>query len=205
MIAKEDTRNTRERRYKNKLHGMKKYNKKTKSKNLVVLKRKFKADSPPLIYQSTAPEFNFLKYLRVVKRWVRVKYNMSTSDLEIFLFLYDEGIWKLKEFNQAEEIHNWERNRLKRYLERGWVRVWREGKGYKGYAKLYELTPKAKRIVKSFYLKLTQNEAVPENKQNNPMFLTKNESYTMDAYKNAISRMNSKREETRRDNNHYDN
>ena len=203
MIQKEDTRTTQREGYKNRLWGMKKYTKRNQTKNKVILRRHTKGSAKPLVYNAHDPKYNFLKYWRVVRKWATVKYDISTSDLEVLLFLYDEGIWKKSDFLQATEIHSWDTKRFKRFLDNDFIRIWRQGKGYKGYAQLYELTPKAKRMCKSIYLKLTQEEAIPTNKQNNPMYLAKNSSYIMNQYKKAIDLMNKKRKEKREEEGFY--
>lgn len=170
----------------------------------VILKTHNK-NSKVLVYNSHEPKYNFLKYWRIVRKWATIKYELSTSDLEVLLYLYDEGIWKKVTFLQTTEIHSWEQGRLNRYIEDGLVRIWRQGKGYKGHARLYELTPKAKRICKSVYLKLTQEETIPENKQNNPIYLSKNKGYSLNYYRKAIQLMNKKREKTRQREGFYNN
>ncbi len=147
MIAKKDTVITKKKE--NKLYGMKKKPKYTE--NLVILKRHYRADVEPLMKVSHQPKYNFLKYWRIVRKWAYVKYDLSIADLELLLFLYDEGLWKLQDFVDATEIYSWDTKRLHKFLDKGLTRVWRERKGYESRAKLYELTPKAKRICKSVY------------------------------------------------------
>ena len=117
MISKKDKKITKLNSYKHKLSGMKKYANKKYTENLVVLKRHYRANTEPLIHNAHEPQYNFLKYWRIVKKWAIVKYDLSTSDLELLLFLYDEGIWKLKDFMEATEIHSWDTGRLKRFID----------------------------------------------------------------------------------------
>ena len=37
-------------------------------------------------------EYNFLKYWRVVRYWVKKKYGLSQGELEVLLYLYDEAL-----------------------------------------------------------------------------------------------------------------
>lgn len=204
MIQSEDTLSEQKEGYKNKLWGMKKFSKTNSTKNKVILKRHTKGNATPLVYNAHDPKYNFLKYWRIVRKWAITKYELSLSDLELLLFLYDEGIWKKSDFLQATEIHGWDKHRFQRFKKQDLIRVWRDGKGYKGYATLYELTPKSKRICKSIYLKLTQEEPIPTNKQNNPMFLAKNTGFAMNYYRKAIHLMNKKRETKRNEDGDYD-
>lgn len=204
MISTEDTKVTKPNKYTNKLHGMQKYTRKKYSESLVVLRKHYRADVPPIIANAHEPKYNFLKYWKVVRKWATVKYDMTLSDVEVMLFLYDEGIWKKKDFLNATSIHSWEKGRLERFIRRGWIRVFREGKGYKGHARLYEMTPAAKRICRSIYLKVTQEEAIPENIQNNPIFKKTDETYILKVYRSAIKRMNAQRSAKRLAEGSYD-
>lgn len=202
MITGADTKKTKKQKYV--LNGMAYNHNKPYTENLVVLRRHYRGDDKPIIINSYEPRYNFLKYWRVVRKWAMVKYNMSSSDLEILLFMYDEGIWKSKDFLSATEIHTWEHGRLSRYLERGWIKIFREGKGYVGHARLYEMTTVSKRICKSVYEKLMQEEAIPENHQNNPIFKKTNDSYINRMYMRAIKAMNKKRISAREKDGSYD-
>ena len=90
-----------------------------------------------------------------------------------------------------EGIYDWDRNRLSHLIRKGYVVTWRE-KEMRTQAKLYTLSVGAKRICSSVYKKLLQEEHIPENKRNNPIY--RGDSYMDKVYRKAIERMNMARE-----------
>lgn len=144
-----------------------------------------------LIYDQKLPELNFMKYWRIVKYWAKRKYKISESDLEVLLFLYDEGLFTKKEFRNFTSLLSWDKDRLSKFIEKGYVVLWREHKGYKQRAKLYILSVSAKRICNSIYKKLLQIEKIPENSVNNPIF--KGSNSTDKIYRRLIHQMNKKK------------
>lgn len=145
-----------------------------------------------LLFQQRVRDYNFLKWWRVVRYWAKRKYGISNEDLEVLLYLYDEGVFTRKEFKKFEGILSWDRNRLNELMDRGYIVLWRDHKGYKKYGKRYTLSAHAKMIVNTTYKKLTQEEHIPENHYNNPIF--KGDGYMDKKYRSIIKLMNSKRD-----------
>ena len=110
-------------------------------------------------------QFNYLKYWRVVRYWIKSKYGLTTGELDVLLFLY------VKRFDKL--------------LRDKWIEVFRKRTG-KNKA-LYQLSYKGKRVVNSIYKKLN-GEEIPSSEYN-PIFL-RNVSYTDKVYKNFIKEMN---------------
>ncbi len=120
-----------------------------------------------------------LKYWRVIRQYVKVKYGLTQSDLDIILFLNSEGYFNKDKFEEFDRILSWEVQRFDRLLRDGWIEVFRKRQGkIKG---LYTLSYKAKRVVTSIYKKLN-GEELPTSPSQNPMFL-KNVSYTDRRYR----------------------
>jgi len=129
---------------------------------------------------------DYLKYWRVIRQYVKVKYGLTQSDLDIILFLNSEGYFNKDKFEEFDRILSWEVQRFDRLLRDGWIEVFRKRQGkIKG---LYTLSYKAKRVVTSIYKKLN-GEELPTSPSQNPMFL-KNVSYTDRRYREAIINMN---------------
>jgi len=138
---------------------------------------------------------DYLKYWRVIRQYVKVKYGLTQSDLDIILFLNSEGYFNKDKFEEFDRILSWEVQRFDRLLRDGWIEVFRKRQGkIKG---LYTLSYKAKRVVTSIYKKLN-GEELPTSPSQNPMFLKnvsytmflKNVSYTDRRYREAIINMN---------------
>lgn len=136
-------------------------------------------------------EFNFLKYWRIVRYWAKRKYDITTEELEVLLYLYDEELFTRSQFRKFEGILAWDKTRFNEFVRRGWIVVWRDKK-HPREAQLHTLSIKAKRICHSVYKKLSQEEHIPENAVNNPIF--KGDNYADKVYRQAIKRMNQARE-----------
>ena len=129
---------------------------------------------------------DFLKYWRVIRQYVKIKYGLTQSDLDILLFLKSEGYFSKDKFKEFDKILSWEEHRFDRLLRDGWVEVFRKRKGKrKG---LYNLSYKSQRVLTSIYKKLN-GEELPTSPSQNPMFL-KNTSYSNKMYRQAIENMN---------------
>jgi|TARA_R110000782_G_scaffold54064_1_gene114536 hypothetical protein len=139
------------------------------------------------IYERAIPKNDYLKYWKVVKQWAKVKYKLGTADIEMLLFLYSEGLFTQKQFEEYNEIMTWDKNRFHNLLKDKLIIVWRKRKGRD--ATLYELGFSGKRICASIYKKLNMEELVSENKRSNPMFSTQ-AVYSEKVYRNIIKKMN---------------
>jgi len=138
-------------------------------------------------YDRRQPTFDYLKYFRIVRYWVKRTHNLSLPDLEMLLFLYSERLFKRSDFNDYEEIFSWDVKRFERLRQDGWISIWRKAKG--SQPALYEVSYKGKRLIVSIYKKLAGEETISEVAQRNPIF-KKNSPYTDKVYRRAIKRMN---------------
>ena len=129
---------------------------------------------------------DYLKYWRVVRYFIKAKYNLSQADLDIILFLYSEKYFSKDKFAEFDKLISWNVNRFDNLLRDGWIEVFRK---YDGKKKgVYQLSYKAKRVVSSIYKKLS-GEEIPTSLSSNPLF-AKNVSYSDKVYRNMIKEMN---------------
>jgi hypothetical protein len=129
---------------------------------------------------------DYLKYWRVIRQYIKVKYKLTQSDLDVLLFLNSEGYFDKDKFSEFDNVLSWDVGRFDKLLRDGWIEVFRKRHGKtKG---LYTLSYKAKRVVTSIYKKLS-GEEIPTSPSQNPIFL-KNVSYSDKRYRNAIIAMN---------------
>lgn len=129
---------------------------------------------------------NYLKYWKVVKQFVKTKYDISTADLEMLLFLRSEKYFSKEDFDEFNELFHWEKNRFERLRQEGWIDVFRKKTGNRRV--LYQLSYKAQRMLTSVYKKL-EGEEIPESKSSNPQFLA-DVSYTDKVHRNYIKKLN---------------
>ena len=77
-------------------------------------------------YDRKEPSNDYLKYWKVVKHWARAYYNLKTADIEMMLFLYSEGLFTRKQFEEFNEIMSWDKMRFQKLLKDKWIIIWRE-------------------------------------------------------------------------------
>jgi hypothetical protein len=163
-----------------------KMNRIIKEKEVAVIKQK---NSSPKNYRFNERASSYLKYFRVARKYIQKKYEISLSELELLLFLYDENVFTKETFNSYActlgfSTMNW----IDKFEEREIVKVWREGTREK---KLYVLTHKYKMACNKLYKHL-EGEAIPQNAQFNPLFKS-NVSFSDKMYAKLIKQMNEKR------------
>jgi len=146
-------------------------------------------------YDRKQPKSDYLKYWKVVKQWAKSKYNLTTSDIEMMLFLYSEGLFTQKEFLEYNEIMSWDKNRFHNLLKDNFIIIWRKRNGRQ--ATLYELGFSGKRICASIYRKLNLEETISEYGRRNAMF-KKSAKYSEKVYRKIIKKMNIEIKESKR-------
>lgn len=114
------------------------------------------------------PRIDFLKNFRICRYWVKNKYDLGISDLEIILFLYTEQVFTRNKFEEYRNIMPWQANYFKKMKEKELISIWRERK-YREAA-LWELSFKGKRIVREFYSRLTGEVLISERPHSNRTF-----------------------------------
>lgn len=141
-------------------------------------------------YQRTEPKYDYFKYLRVVRHWVKRTHGVGLADLEMLLFLYSEYLFKRTDFNEYQQIFSWDVNRFNKLLREGWIHKWRDSKP--GQCALYEVSFKGKSMITSFYKKLAGEERIAESPGQNPMF-KRNSPYTDKVHRRVIKNINKSR------------
>ena len=135
-----------------------------------------------------------LKYWRVIRYFIKSKYGLTTSGLDMLLFLYSEDIFSKEKFDEFDSLLSWNEARFDRLLRDGWIEVFRKRR--KKHKTLYGVTFKAQRVISSVYKKLS-GEEIPTSLNNNPIF-AKNVKYSDKAYRKMILEMNHLRRQQQR-------
>ena len=135
-----------------------------------------------------------LKYWRVIRYFIKSKYGLTTSDLDMLLFLYSEDIFSKEKFDEFDNLLSWNEDRFNRLLRDGWIEVFRKRR--KKHKTLYGVTFKTQRVISSVYKKLS-GEEIPTSLNNNPIF-AKNVKYSDKAYRKMILEMNHLRRQQQR-------
>jgi len=141
------------------------------------------------VFTATERQFTFLKNWRIVRYYIQKRYDLTVSELDMLLFLYDENVFDKKTFNSFANSMSWDRSRFSNMNDRGLIRMWRKGK-IAAHKQLYELTHKSKIICSHTYKKLVGIELISEDPYKNKIM--RGESYTDKIYRSLIKKMNAK-------------
>ena len=133
------------------------------------------------------PQINdYLKYWRVIRYFVKAKYNLSTAELDMLLFLYSEEVFSKDKFKEFDNLLGWNVNRFDNLKRDGWIEVFRKRVGKR--KALYQLSYKCQRVINLIYKRLS-GEEIPTSAVNNPMF-ARDVKYSDKVYRNMILEMN---------------
>jgi hypothetical protein len=143
----------------------------------------------PFSYKRAEVEHDFLKYIKVVRAWVRIKHKWSYSDFELISFLYSEHIFDECTLMQYGRLFGFNQNRVPQMIERGLINVFR--KGGRGFSPMYELSASAKGIMRSVYKKLLGQEPINEFVTDIQLAEKKDSRYIDRQYTRVIKRMKS--------------
>jgi hypothetical protein len=128
---------------------------------------------------------DYLKYWRVIRQFIVVKYKLKYAELDMMLFLYSEDRFTKDKFQEFNEVLPWDVQRFEKMRREGWITVFRKRHGK--HKALYELSYKGKNLIDMVYRKV-EGEEIPMTKQNNPMFFA-NTNYSNKVYRNFIKKM----------------
>ena len=141
-------------------------------------------------------QYDFLKYWRVVRRYVLQKYGLHSADLDMILFLYSERYFDAGKFAEYDNILRWDEQRFYRLVEEGWIETFRPKT--KAKKAIYKLTMKSNRMCGAMYSKLVGDEPIPMSAASNKMF-KKNACFRDKTVRMIIRKMNQELKEKRFD------
>ena len=137
---------------------------------------------------------DYLKYWRVIRQYIKVKYNLTQADLEMLLFLNTEPYFTVDKFEEFDSIMSWEKKRFHRLHQAGWIegtKTFRVGRRMK-----YSLSFRASRMITEVYNYLEGKE-LPITEGANPMF-KRNVRYTDKVYRYFIMNLRTKSKQQQR-------
>jgi hypothetical protein len=119
-------------------------------------------------YIRREPKNDYMKYYRVIRRYVMFRHEIQESDLEMLMFLYSEGLFTYWRFRELSNFNGWNVKKFKKMKDGGWIHMWRDKKGSE--YRLYEMTRKGRMVITDMYKKLNYEEEISEMPKNNPIF-----------------------------------
>jgi hypothetical protein len=137
---------------------------------------------------------NYLKYWRVIRQYYKAKFGLSQADIDILLFMYSEGYFTKRRFDEFDRLVCWDKDRFSVMKRKGWFELFKASIGNK--PAIYQMSDKAKLIVADIYRKLN-GEELPMHNKRNPM-LKRSAKYSEKIYIDMIVEMNSFIQQQRR-------
>lgn len=132
---------------------------------------------------------DYLKYWRVIRQYIKTKYGLTQSDLDMLMFIYTEKYFSKARFDEFSRIVSWDADRFKRLKENGWIESFRKYDPRTNTRAIYQISPDGKRVVQSIY-RMLRGEEMPITPKYNPMFKN-NAKYMSKVYRNSIRELNS--------------
>ena len=86
---------------------------------------------------------DYLKYWRVIRQFVKIKYELTQADLDMLLFLYSEKYFDKDKFEEFDTLLGWDRSRFERLKQQGWIQVFRSPMTPGGRRAMYQLSIKS--------------------------------------------------------------
>jgi hypothetical protein len=129
---------------------------------------------------------DYLKYWRVIRQFVKIKYELTQAELDVLLFLYSEKYFDKNKFEEFDSLLSWDIHRFEKLKQLGWIVVFRKRVG--SHKTIYQLSIKSERMIQSIYRKLS-GEEIPVSNSTNKMF-AKNVSHSDKVYREMILKMN---------------
>jgi len=129
---------------------------------------------------------NILKYWKVVREWMKAKHGLTQADLDMLLFLYDEGTFRQADLVKFEKLLSWDRKRQQRLMDSGWIALLVARNPKRNTT--YRLTIKGKRALTEMYKRL-YGEVFDEP---NPLYRN-DAGYQAKRYRRFIENLNQER------------
>jgi DNA-binding MarR family transcriptional regulator len=111
---------------------------------------------------------NYLKYFKVIRRYIMAKYNVTPAELDVLLYIYSESYFTVKTFMKISKTLKWDSDRLFKLIRAGWVEKFRNASP--GRPARYQITMKGSRLVTELYNILEGDKEIRQNKRANPMY-----------------------------------
>ena len=138
-------------------------------------------------FDKKEPEWDFMKFYKIVKYWAKMKYGLSTADLELLFFLYSEMPFSKADFKTFTQVFPFDVSRFERLLRDKWIVKWRNRTATEGA--LYVLAYKGNQAVTTIYKKLT-GDLISEDRRENKLFKKTGLTYSNKTHRNALIEMN---------------
>jgi len=95
---------------------------------------------------------DYLKYWRSIYHYTKRKHNVTSSELDMLLFLYSEPYFTMKTFLSFDKSLKLDRMRLKKLIEKGFIDIFKKTRGPR--AARYQMSRKGSTMISTMYKQL---------------------------------------------------
>lgn len=131
---------------------------------------------------------DYLKYWRVVRKYIKERYGLSQVDLDILLFLYSEPYFTRDTFDEFDRVCPWDLQRFENLRQQGWIVVFRKNNHYS--KALYDLSHKAKQLCALTYKLLNGEVGFNKDQGVSDMWSVKSSNYSSKVQRDIIEKIN---------------
>jgi hypothetical protein len=121
-------------------------------------------------------DLNILKHYRVVRKWAAKNNDISTSDLEILIYLDCVGLFNRLDFIDGMYSHSWDSRRWSRLMDGGWLTVFSKRDKVNTKKNIYKVSFKGKSLINRVYKIMVGEEDIPTSTRRNSIM--KGDTYT---------------------------
>jgi hypothetical protein len=121
-------------------------------------------------------DLNILKHYRVVRKWAAKNNDISTSDLEILIYLDCVGLFNRLDFIDGMYSHSWDSRRWSRLMDGGWLTVFSKRDRVNTKKNIYKVSFKGKSLINRVYKIMVGEEDIPTSTRRNSIM--KGDTYT---------------------------
>lgn len=140
----------------------------------------------------TEIQYDFLQYIRLVKRWATVNSELRWIDIELLLYLYPKGVFTKRDFfDFCRVIRMHQDTTFKFFLEDDWIKVWRKAtvRDGKTQTALYKVSEKTRILCNKMHRFCVGEDEITTDPRYNK--LAQDTGVRMDKYYlNQIKKMN---------------
>lgn len=114
-----------------------------------IAKKKAMKKDPMGPAQITDIRYNYLKYWRLVRYYIKREEGINEKDIDMLLYIYSERPFRWDYFNKYDTSFAFDSRRFGRFLQMGYITKYRDN--YKNSAGLFIITHKGKKICDTIY------------------------------------------------------
>jgi hypothetical protein len=133
-------------------------------------------------------DLSILKHYRVIRKWAAKNNDISTTDLEILIYLDCVGLFNRLDFIDGQYSHSWDSARWSRLMDGGWLTVFSKRDRVNTKKNIYKVSFKGKNLINRIYKIMVGEEDIPTSKRRNKIM--KGETYTDKVLKKSILDVN---------------